>query len=57
MGGRHPASCAAARGVAPGEVYRSLQEAKRLGELERSITEEKIFAFLLSGSTVTEETS
>ncbi|MEK7379934.1 MAG: trigger factor, partial [Gemmatimonadota bacterium] len=48
---------AAARGVAPGEVYRSLQEAKRLGELERSITEEKIFAFLLSGSTVTEETS
>ncbi len=50
-------SIAASRGVGPGEVYRSLQEAKRLGELERSITEEKTFAFLLSGSTVTEETS
>lgn len=48
---------AESRGTSPGEVYRSLQEQKRLGELERSVTEEKVFEFLLSGSTVTEETS
>jgi hypothetical protein len=35
-------------------VYASLEQAKRLPELERSITEEKVFAWLLSQSTVTE---
>jgi len=41
----------------PAQVYASLEQAKRLPELERSITEEKVFAFLLSQSTVTEATS
>jgi trigger factor len=48
------ASIAGARGSSPAEVYKSLEEAKRLPELERSITEEKVFAYLLSQSTVTE---
>lgn len=48
------AKIAAARGSSPAEVYKSLEEAKRLPELERSITEEKVFAYLLSQSTVTE---
>jgi trigger factor len=38
----------------PAEVYASLERAKRLGELERSLTDEKVFAWLLSQSTVTE---
>jgi trigger factor len=42
------------RGVEPGQVYTELQKAKRLKELEQSITEEKVFAFLLAQSTVTE---
>jgi FKBP-type peptidyl-prolyl cis-trans isomerase (trigger factor) len=41
----------------PAEVYRSLEEAKRLPELERALTEEKVFDFLLSQSTVNEEQS
>jgi FKBP-type peptidyl-prolyl cis-trans isomerase (trigger factor) len=45
---------AAARGGSPAEVYKSLQQANRLGELERSITEEKVFAFLLGQSTINE---
>lgn len=45
---------AAARGVDPGKLYGSLQQANRLGDLERSITEEKTFAWLLEQSTVTE---
>ena len=45
---------AAARNVAPGEVYKQLQEGGRLAELERSITEEKVFAWLLEQSTVTQ---
>ena len=48
------AAMAAARGVSPAEVYKSLEEAKRLPEMERSLTEEKVFGFLLSQSTVTE---
>lgn len=43
---------AAARGVPAGQVYASLQKAKRLPELERAITEDKVFGFLLSQSTV-----
>ena len=48
---------AEARGVPAGEVYGQLQKANRLGELERAITEEKVFDFLLSQSTVEEVTS
>jgi trigger factor len=47
---------AEARGVPAGELYGSLQKANRLAELERSITEEKAFDFLLSQSTVDEAT-
>jgi trigger factor len=43
---------AASRGVPAGQVYASLQKANRLQELERSITEEKAFDFLLKQSTV-----
>jgi trigger factor len=48
------AGMAAARNVPAGDMYASLQKANRLGELERSITEEKAFAFLLQQSTVDE---
>ncbi len=48
------ATLAAARGVDAGKLYASLQQAKRLGELEHTITEEKVFNWLLSQSTVTE---
>jgi FKBP-type peptidyl-prolyl cis-trans isomerase (trigger factor) len=45
---------AAARNLPTGELYASLQKSNRLGELERAITEEKVFGFLLSQSTVEE---
>jgi hypothetical protein len=45
---------AEARGVPAGQVYGSLQKANRLPELERAITEEKAFGFLLGQSTVDE---
>jgi FKBP-type peptidyl-prolyl cis-trans isomerase (trigger factor) len=45
---------AVARGVPPGQLYSSLQKANRLGELERALTEEKVFDFLLQQSTVEE---
>ncbi|HJR33406.1 MAG TPA: trigger factor [Gemmatimonadales bacterium] len=45
------------RKATPAQIYSSLEQAKRLPELTRSITEEKVFAFLLSQSTVTEATS
>jgi trigger factor len=45
---------AAARGVPAGQVYASLQKANRLQELERVLTEEKVFAFLLQQSTIEE---
>lgn len=48
------AEMAAARGGEPGKLYASLQQANRLQELERSLTEEKTFAWLLAQSTVTE---
>jgi trigger factor len=38
----------------PGEVYAGLQKANRLKELEHSITEKKVFDYLMSQSTVTE---
>lgn len=48
------AALAAARGTSPNEVYAQLEKAKRLAELERGITEEKVFEFLKSQSTVKE---
>lgn len=51
------AELAAARGTEPGKLYASLEQAKRLGELERAITEEKTFAWLLGQSTVHEVTA
>jgi trigger factor len=45
---------AAARGVSAGEVYGQLEKAKRLGDLERGITEDKVFEFLRSQSTIEE---
>jgi trigger factor len=42
------------RKATPAQIYASLEQAKRLPELERSLTEEKVFDFLLSKSTVTE---
>jgi len=40
------ADVAKKRGAEPGQVYASLQKAGRLKELERSITEDKVFAWL-----------
>lgn len=51
------AEMAGSRGVDAGQVYASLQKSNRLQELERALTEEKAFAFLLSQSTVDEATS
>lgn len=50
------AAMAEARGVSPGELYGSLQKANRLAELERGITEEKAFDYLLQQSTVDKAT-
>ncbi len=46
------AEVAAKRGAEPGQVYASLQKANRLREIERSITEDKVFAYLLDKNTV-----
>ena len=40
------------RGMQAAELYASLEKAKRLRDVARSITEEKVFAYLLSQSTV-----
>ena len=50
------AKMAEARQVPAGQLYASLQKANRLAELERSITEDKIFDYLLKQSTVAEGT-
>lgn len=42
------------RGQPPGELYARLEREGRLRDVERSITEEKVFARLLSQSTITE---
>jgi trigger factor len=47
-------SMAGTRGVPAGQVYASLQKANRLQELERVLTEEKVFDFLLQQSTIEE---
>ncbi len=46
------AEMATARGQEPGAVYTSLQKAGRLRELERSLTEEQVFAWLLGRNTI-----
>jgi len=43
------------RGSEPAQVYASLQKANQLRELERSLTEEKVFGYLLDQSTVTDQ--
>ena len=48
------AELAATRGVPASQVYGSLQKANRLPELERAITEEKAFTWLLQQSTIDE---
>ena len=40
------------RGANPGQVYAQLQKAGRLQELERRITEDRVFAWLLAHNTV-----
>lgn len=40
------------RNTDPGKVYASLQKAGRLREIERSITEDKVFKYLLEANTV-----
>lgn len=43
---------AAQRGADPGQVYASLQKAGRLREIEQSITEDKVFAWLMERNTI-----
>jgi trigger factor len=43
---------ASKRGADPGQVYASLQKAGRLREIEQSITEEKVFAWLMDRNEV-----
>ena len=46
------AEVAQKRGADPGQVYASLQKAGRLREIERSITEDKVFEWLMQRNTV-----
>ncbi|HUF27948.1 MAG TPA: trigger factor [Gemmatimonadaceae bacterium] len=46
------AEVAQKRGADPGQVYASLQKAGRLREIERSITEDKVFEWLMHRNTV-----
>jgi trigger factor len=46
------AEMAAKRNTEPGPLYASLQKAGRLKEIERSITEDKVFAWLMDKNTV-----
>ncbi|MDB4908656.1 MAG: Trigger factor [Gemmatimonadetes bacterium] len=46
------AEMAAKRGADAGAVYSQLQKAGRLNEIERSLTEEKVFAWLMNQNTV-----
>ncbi len=41
----------------PAKVYASLQKSKRLNELERSITDEKVFKYLMEQSSITDKTT
>ena len=44
---------ATARNVDPGQVYAQLQKGGRLSEIERELTEERVFTWLLERNTVT----
>lgn len=46
------AEVAQKRGADPGQVYASLQKAGRLREIERSVTEDKVFGWLMERNTV-----
>ena len=46
------AEVATQRGTDPGKIYASLQKAGRLREIERGITEEKVFAWLMERNTI-----
>jgi len=46
------ATLAAGRNLPPGQLYAQLEKAGRLRDLERSLTEEKAFGWLLQQSTV-----
>jgi trigger factor len=48
----HIAELAQKRGTDPGQLYASLQKAGRLKELEHSITEDRVFKWLLERNTV-----
>ena len=43
---------ASKRGAEPSQVYASLQKAGRLREIERSITEDKVFKYLMEKNEV-----
>jgi trigger factor len=49
------ASLAEKRGTQPGALYASLEKAGRLKELERGITEERVFAWLFERNTIVPE--
>jgi trigger factor len=49
------ASLAGKQGTNPGTLYASLEKAGRLSELERGITEERVFAWLFERNTIVEE--
>jgi trigger factor len=49
---RRVAEVAERRGADPGQVYASLQKAGRIRELERSITEDKVFAWLTENNKI-----
>jgi trigger factor len=51
------ATVAEQRGTDPGQVYASLQKAGRLPEIERSITEEKVFEWLMARNEITNSTN
>jgi trigger factor len=51
------ASVAEQRGADPGQVYASLQKAGRLQEIERSITEDKVFEWLIARNEITNGTN
>ncbi|HLV24934.1 MAG TPA: trigger factor [Gemmatimonadales bacterium] len=46
------AEMAEERGVEPGQLYASLQKAGRLSELERGITEDRVFSWLIEQNTI-----
>jgi trigger factor len=51
------ATVAEQRGTDPGQVYTSLQKAGRLPEIERSITEEKVFEWLIGRNDINSGTN